>query len=141
MTEWFDHVSCNIFCQCLLLLFYFCFFSHACIFMDVCISRPPAFGLAPGPCPCLPNCIHQPWAPIYIYQPWPTILLPVRSLSLHILTLSPEFVFVFMALAYNLYYRSETWICIYLIIGSSSSGSSNFFVINNANICMPILVN
>ena len=28
--------------------------------------------------------------------------------ELHILTLSPEFVFTFMALAYNLHYRSET---------------------------------
>ena len=51
-----------------------------------------------------------------------------------------------MALAYNLYYHSGVLICIYLIIGSGSSGSSNssssnFFGINNTNICMPVLVN
>ena len=49
------------------------------------------------------------------------------------------------ALAHDLYYRSVAWICIYLIIGSNSSGSSNscssdFFETNNTNICMPILV-
>ena len=51
-----------------------------------------------------------------------------------------------MALAYDLYYRSGAWICIYFIIGSSSSGSynsssNNFFVIEKTNICMLILVN
>ena len=60
----------------------------------------------------------------------------------HIPILSPQFVFVFAALAYDLYYRSGTWICIYLIIGSNSSGtcnsSSNFFGIDSTNICMPI---
>ena len=65
---------------------------------------------------------------------------------LHIPTLSTQFVLVFTALAYHLCYRSEIWICIYLIIGSSSSGScnsssSNFFGIDNTNICMLILVN
>ena len=43
------------------------------------------------------------------------------SLSLQIPTMSPQFVSVFMALAYNLYYRSG--------------------LINNPSICMPILVN
>ena len=66
------------------------------------------------------------WPPICIYQPWAS--------------------FVFTALAYDLHHRSEDWISIYLIIGSSSSGSSNssscnFFEINNTNSCMPILVN
>ena len=61
-------------------------------------------------------------------------------------TLSPQFVFVFTTLAYNFYYRSGTWIYIYQIIGSSSSGSSNgsnsnFFGIDDTNISMPILVN
>ena len=87
-------------------------------------------------------CIYKPWLPICIYRSWPTILLPVRSLSLHIPTLSPQFVFAFTALAYNLYYQSRS----YLIVGTSSSGSSNsssscFFGINNTNICMSILVN
>ena len=86
-----------------------------------------------------PICIHQPWLRICIYGHWPTMLLPVRGLSLHVPTLTPQFVFVFTALVYDLYYRSGTWICIYLIIGSSSSGSSNysssnFFGTNNINI-------
>ena len=34
-------------------------------------------------------------------------LLPVRGLSLHIPTWSPQFVFVFTALAYDLYYWSR----------------------------------
>ena len=64
---------------------------------------------------------------------------------LNIPTLSPQFVFLFTALAYDLYYRSGAWICIYLILGSRSSGicnksSSNFFGIDNTNICMPIFV-
>ena len=89
--------------------------------------------------------VYWPWSPVCIYWPSPTILLPARGLSLNILTLSPQFVFVFAALAHDLYYRSVTWICIYLIIGSNSSGSSNscssdFFGTNSTNICMPILV-
>ena len=69
-----------------------------------------------------------------------------RTWVLHIPTLSPQYVFVFTALAYDIYYRSRAWICIYLIIGSSSSGScnnssSNFFGIDNTDICMSILVN
>ena len=71
-------------------------------------------------------------------------IIPVRGLTLHIPTLSPQLAFVFTALAYDLHYRSGNWICIYLITGSSSSGSSNsssnFFEINNTNICMLILV-
>ena len=43
------------------------------------------------------------------------------SLSLHITAMSPQFVSVFMALAYHLFYRSG--------------------LINNTSICMPILVN
>ena len=69
-----------------------------------------------------------------------------RASVLHILTLSTKFVFVFIALAYNLCYWSGAWICIFLIVGSRSSGTfnssiSNFFEIDNSNISMPILVN
>ena len=77
--------------------------------------------------------------------------VPVKmSLNIWVLnipTLSPQFVFGFTTPAYNLYDRCGTLICIYLIIGSSSSGScnssnsSNLFRINNTNICMPILEN
>ena len=65
-------------------------------------------------------------------------------MSLDILTLFPQFAFVFRTLSYNLYYRVRG---IYFIIGSSSSSSgssysgSNFLGINSTNICMPILVN
>ena len=108
-----------------------------CLDRSVCISRPPAFCLTPSP---------GSWAPICVYRSWPTILLLVRALSLHIPTLSPQFVFVFTVLTYDLYYRSGAWICIYIIIGSSSSGSRNsissdFFGTSNTNICMLILVN
>ena len=123
-------------------------------YLGVCISWSPA--LAPNLClpdlaPNLyllalaPICIYQPWLPICIYRYWPIVLLLSRGLSLHVPTLSPQFVFVFTALAYDLYYQSGAWICIYLIICSSSSGSSNssssnFFGTNNTSICMPILV-
>ena len=94
----------------------------------------------------VPNCIYRPWPPISIYQPWPTILVPVRGLTLHIPTLSHQFVFVFTSLAHDLLYRSGAWICIYRIngsssIGSSNSSSSNFFGIDNTNIIISILVN
>ena len=52
-----------------------------------------------------------------------------------------------MALAYDLYYWSGTWIYIYSFIDSSSTGSSNissssnFFEIDNTNTSIPILVN
>ena len=131
----------------------------------LCISQPLALCLAPGPGPgpqpwppiCVyrswcPICIYRlcplifiyrPWLPICFYLPWPTILLPVCSLTLHISTLSFQFLF---ALAHNLYYRSGTWIYIYLIIvstssGSSNSSSSNLFGINNNKVNIPILVN
>ena len=102
--------------------------------------------LSPRPWPWPPICIYRAWHSICIYRHWPTILLPVRGLSLDILTLFPQFAFVFRALSYNLYYRSGAWICIYFIIGSSSSSGSsysgsNFLGINSTNICMPILVN
>ena len=35
--------------------------------------------------------------------------------------LSKQFIFVFAAMAYDLYYRSAAWICIYFIVSSSSS--------------------
>ena len=102
----------------------------------------PLLGHRPWP----PICICRAWHPICIYRHWPTILLPVRGLSLDIPTLFPQFAFVFTALSYNLYYRSGAWICIYFIIGSSSSSGSsysgsNFLGINSTNICMTILVN
>ena len=93
------------------------------------------------------NLYFQALTPNLYYRLWPTILLPGHGLSLHIPTLSLQFIFIYiMALAYDLYYRSGAWICIYFIIGSSSSGSynsssNNFFVIENTNICMLILVN
>ena len=84
--------------------------------------------------PGRPSCIYQPWHPICIYQPWPliyiywpwlpsciyrhwpTVLLPVRDVSLHIPTWSPQSVFVFTALAYDLNCRSGALICIYFIV-------------------------
>ena len=124
----------------------------------------PAPGPGPDPLPCPPICVYRLWHPVCIYRPrppiriyrlwlpmciyrpWPTILLPVRGLSLHIPILSPQFVFVFTTLDYNLYYQSGVRLCIYFIMGSSSSSSSNssrsnFFGINSTNICMSILVN
>ena len=69
-----------------------------------------------------------------------------RAWVSHIPPSFPQFVLVFTALNYDLHYRSGAWFCIYLIIGSSSSGSCNsssinFFGIDNTIICMPILVN
>ena len=85
---------------------------------------------------CLPDLLLNLYLPALA-----KILLPVRDLSLLKPTLSPQIVFEFTALAYNLYYRSVAWICIYLIIGRSSSGSSYFFGIDNTNISMSILAN
>ena len=55
---------------------------------SICICRPWP-----------PVCIYQLWLPIYNYPPRPKTLLPVRGLSLHIPTLSSQFVFIFTALA------------------------------------------
>ena len=82
---------------------------------------PPILALAPGPCPrpwpsiyiyqpWLPPCVYRPWHQICIYQPWPPICIyqpwppacvypkfvfisSARCLSLHIPTLSLQFVF------------------------------------------------
>ena len=64
----------------------------------------------------------------------------------HIPTLFSQLVLVFTALNYDLYYQSGAWIWIYLIIGSSSSGScnsssNNFFGIDNTIIRMSVLIN
>ena len=103
-----------------------------CIYLGICISRPPAQTLAPNLClPALAPNFYLPALvslkpgladtnlvpPICIYWPWPTIFITVL------------------------------WICIYLLIYSSSSGSSiisnssNFLGLHNTNISMPILVN
>ena len=59
-------------------------------FKDLHISRPSTLCLALGLSPQLwpPICIYQPLLPICIYRPW-----RVRSLGLHIPTLSRQFVF------------------------------------------------
>ena len=114
-----------------------------------------------------PNLYLPTLAPIYIYRscprfvftgPGPKFVFTGPSLLycyqpgawvLHIPTLSTQFVCVFTALVYDLYYRPGAWICLYviigistyLIIGSCNSSSSNFFGIDNTNICMLILVN
>ena len=129
----------------------------------VCISRPLALCLAFGPGPQF--CVYQFWPPICIYRTWPQFVFTGPG-SQFVFT-GPSLQFCYQSgawvcicqtcllnlylylppyLAYDLYYRSRAWIYIYLIIGSSSSGSSktsssNFFGTNNTNICMPILVN
>ena len=87
----------------------------------VSVSRTPVMNPVLGPRPqfvftdpgpqlyltaLVPNLYLPALAPICLYRPWPTILLPVRRLGLHVPTLSPQFVFVFTALAYDLHYRS-----------------------------------
>ena len=78
----------------------------------ICISRPPTLcwdpgpGLDPGRRPWPTVCIYRPWSPICVYRPWPSICVyrpwppiciyrswSLRSLGLHIPTLSPQFVF------------------------------------------------
>ena len=95
------------------------------------------------------------WSQIGIYRPSSQFVFTGPGLQfyyqsgawvLHIATLSSQFVFVFTVLSYDLHYWSGAWIYIYVIIGSSSSGScnsssSNFFGIDNTNIYMPILGN
>ena len=65
----------------------------------ICIYRPwpQIFIYLPWP----PICIYRPWPPPYVYRPWtPPCVYPKfaftgspRGLSLHIATLSPQFVF------------------------------------------------
>ena len=90
--------------------------------------------------------IYRSWSQIYVYRPGLLFYQQSGIWVLHIPTLFPQFVFVFTALAYDLYYRFGAWLCLYVIIGSSSSGSCNsssnsFFGIDNTNIFMPILAN
>ena len=71
-TNFFEHVTPNTYY----------------IFWGVRISWPPI-------------CIYRPWPPICIYRPWPPPCVylkfvftgSARCLSLHLLTLSPQFVF------------------------------------------------
>ena len=114
--------------------------------VGLCISRPPILALALN--------LYLPYLAPNLYLPAlvPNLYLPVLVYNF-ITSPGPEFciyqpclfqLFVFTALAHDLYYHSGACICIYLIIGSSISGScnsssSNFFGIYN--ICMSILVN
>ena len=66
--------------------------------------------------------------------------LSILQLASRSCDLSPEFVLAFTALAYDLYYLSGAWIRSSSSGGCNSSGS-NFFGIDNTNICMPTLVN
>ena len=43
--------------------------------LGLCISRPPALCLAPGPQPWSLICIYRPWPLICIYRPWPSICI------------------------------------------------------------------
>ena len=112
--------------------------------LDVCISLLPALCLPSGLVPnwYIPVLALNLYLPALVYN---FITSPGLDI-LHIPTLSSQFVFVFTVLAYDLHYWSGAWIYIYVIIGSSSSGScnsssSNFFGIDNTNIYMPILGN
>ena len=114
--------------------------------VGLCISRPPILALALN--------LYLPYLAPNLYLPVlvPNLYLPVLVYNF-ITSPGPEFciyqpclfqLFVFTALAHDLYYHSGACICIYLIIGSSISGScnsssSNFFGIYN--ICMSILLN
>ena len=104
----------------------------------ICVYQPCPPICIYGPCP--PICIYQHWIPVCIYQPWPTISLPARDLSLHIPALSPQFVFVFTAMAYDLYYRSGVWISIYLIIIISRALAPNLHLLGlGPNLYLPAL--
>ena len=92
---------------------------------------------------------------LYLLDLAPNLRLPILAPKLYLPTLvfniitglAPEFC-IYRACLLNLclYLRRWPTIDIYLLIGSSSSGSfnssssSNFFGIDNTNICMPILV-
>ena len=98
--------------------------------------------------PALALNLHlQALGPKFLFtRPGLQFILPVRNLSLHLPTFFPNL--YLMAMAYDLYYQyCSAWICIYVVIGSSSIGSSNissvsnFFGLDNTNISMPILVN
>ena len=98
--------------------------------MGLCISRPLALA-------------HNLYLPALV----PNLYLPALAPNLYLPALANSFVpFRSLTLAHDLYYRYGAWICIYFIIGSSSSGSSsgsrsNFFGIDNTNVSMPISVN
>ena len=77
-------------------------------------------------------------------EPGPNLYLPALASGLCLPALALNL--YLPALVYNFITSPGSEFCIYLIIGSSSNGScnssnSNFFGIDNTNICMPILVN
>ena len=133
-----------------------------CQFQGFCIFQPLALclGLGPGP-QCVfigpgPQFVYTGPGPQFVFTgpspqfvftgPGPIFVFTDSSLQFYYQSISPQFVFEFTALVYDLYYRSEAWICIYLIInisrsGSCNSSSSNFFGKDNTNICTPIFVN
>ena len=78
-------------------------------------------------------CIYQPWRPICIYRLW-----SVRTLSVHIPTLSPQPCIYW---SWPTICITELWICICLFIGSISRGSGKLaVVVISLDQIIPILV-
>ena len=134
-------------------------------FKNGCLYFPPSalyLACSPGPghWPCslaLVLNLYLPALALYLYLRAlaSNLYLPVQAPNLCLSALAPnlyltalvyillpvlyhQFLFVLTALSYDLYYRARAWICIYFIIVSCNSSSSNFFGIDNANICMLI---
>ena len=120
----------------------------------ICISQPPVLCLVPGPGP---NLYLTALAPnLYLPTLAPNLYLPALALNFYIPALvspEPRLAYTNLVPSICIYcpwptvFINVLWICIYLLIYSSSSGSSiisnssNFLGLHNTNISMPILVN
>ena len=104
----------------------------------LCISRPRALALAPN---------------LYLTALAPNLYLPALVPKFYLPAMVnpvPGLAYINLVSQICIYWPSPTicitllWICIYLICSSSSgssniSNSSNFFRLDNTNICMPVL--
>ena len=143
-----------------------------CMIWGIWISRPTALCLAPGLGPG-PQFVFTGPGPQFVFTGLaPNLYLPGLTPNLYLSALAPNFYLPTLALNFYLpalvspehglaytnlvppiciYWPWPTnfitvlWFCIYLLIYSSSSGSSsnssNFLGLDNTHISMPILVN
>ena len=125
----------------------------------ICISRPPGplLSLRPRPPALAPNLCLQALVPnLYLTTLAPNLYLPALAPNFYLPALvspKPGLADTNLVPSICIYWPWPTifnivlWICIYLLIYSSSSGrsiisnSSTFLGLHNTNISMPILVN
>ena len=155
-------------------MFIFSLFSITYVVKGICISRPPALCLAPAPGPGHQFLFTGPGLQFVFTGPGPQFVFTGPGPKFVFTGPGPQFVFTgpgpnfYLPALFSskpgladtnlvppicIYWPWPTifitvlWICIYLLIYSSSSGSSNinnssnFLGLDNTHISMPILVN